>query len=195
MANLIAVDVAILPPADVSAQAIACNLELPAAGFRGLRLDADHLPHVTLTQQFIREDQLEPALAAIDRVLAAQPPIRVVVTGGARGDHTVSMAIERTSPLSSLHERLMKALSGLEERNGTRAAFVGEARDADVAWVSGFREHASFEHFLPHITLGHSAEPPVIEPFAFEATAVAACHLGRFCTCQRVWRSWTLVSS
>ena len=195
MANLIAVDVAILPPADVSAQAIACNLELPAGGFRGLRLDADHLPHLTLTQQFIREDRLDRALAAIDRVVAGQPPIRVVVTGGARGDHSVWMAIERTLPLVSLHEQLMEALIDLEERNGTLAAFIDEARDKDVAWVSGFRDNSSFDRFLPHITLGHAAEPPVIEPFVFEATTVAACHLGRFCTCQRVLKSWTLIDT
>jgi hypothetical protein len=193
--NLIAVDVAILPPADVSAQAIACNLELPAAAFRGLCLDADHLPHVTLTQQFIRDDRLDVALAAIDSVLAGQPPVRVVVRGGARGGHTVWMAIERTPPLVSLHEQLMEVLMDLEERDGTRAAFADDARDADVAWVSGFRNNSSFARFLPHITLGHSQEPPVIAPFAFEATAVAACHLGRFCTCQRVLRSWTLVET
>jgi len=192
VANLIAVDVAILPPADVTARAIAWNLALPATEFRGLRLDADHLPHLTLTQQFIREDRLDLALAALDPVLAAQPPVRVPITGGARGGHTMWMAVEGTAPLVSLHERLMDALSEWEEREGSRAAFVGDARDADIAWVSGFRNDSSFARFLPHITLGHGAEPPVIEPFEFEATAVAACHLGRFCTCQRVLRSWSL---
>jgi hypothetical protein len=62
----------------------------------------------------------------------------------------------------------------------------------DVIWVSGFRLKAAFGEFTPHVTLGHGKEPPAIEPFAFDATTVAACHLGRFCTCRRVLANWTL---
>ena len=61
MSKLVAMDVAILPPADVTARAINFSAGLPSEGARGLRLDAEHLPHVTLTQQFVREDEIDAA--------------------------------------------------------------------------------------------------------------------------------------
>ena len=103
------------------------------------------------------------------------------------------MTVTRTPELLDLHERLMAALRGLERPGGTPDAFFeGDARVRDVLWVAGFRLQASFGAFTPHITLGHGDQAPAIEPLAFEATTVAACHLGRFCTCRSVLREWKL---
>ena len=193
MAKLIALDVAILPPSDISTRAMALSAALPGEGLEGLRLDHEHLPHMTLTQQFVREEELDVAFEHIDGVLRAFSPLQIAATGGGKGGHTLWIAIERTQELADLHEQLMEALRGLERPEGTPAAFSGgDGRVGDVLWVSGYRLKSSFGQFLPHITLGHGAQPPAIEPFAFAATTVAACHLGRFCTCRRVLRSWTL---
>jgi hypothetical protein len=62
-----------------------------------------------------------------------------------------------------------------------------------VEWVAGFRRNSSYEAFTPHITLGHSTKLPFVEPVSFDATTIAACHLGRFCTCRRILRQWKLV--
>jgi hypothetical protein len=200
--TLVALDVAILPPPDVAARAIALSAALPARpGSRGpgdtgserLVLDGDHLPHVTLTQHFVHARELELALSHVDAVLATQPPLPLVVTGGGRSGQTLWMSVKRTPDLFNLHERLMDALRGLERQGGgPRAFYDGDGRVRDVLWVGGFRLKAGGSAFTPHITLGHGPEVPAIEPFAFEATTVAACHLGRFCTCRRVLRAWTL---
>jgi 2'-5' RNA ligase len=193
MAKLIALDVALLPPPHVSRRAIDLSAALPEEGSQGLRLDDEHAPHITLTQQFIREEELERALEHIDDVLRGQQPLPLVAAGGGKSGHTLWIAIERTPELDGLHERLMEALRGLERPEGTPAAFVdGDGRVADVLWVSGFRLKSSFGQFLPHITLGHGKELPAIEPMVFDATTVAACHLGRLCTCRRVLRRWSL---
>ena len=191
MAALLAVDVAILPPADVSARARALSAALPDEA--GFRLDAEHLPHVTLLQAFLREDELETALERVDEALRGRDAPRLRVTGGGKGGSSVWMAIERSPELDAMHEALMHALVGLERPGGTPAAFAGgDARVGDVLWVTGYRLKSSFGAFTPHITLGHATEPPSIEPFTFTAETVAACHLGRFCTCRRILRSWTL---
>ena len=193
MAKLVALDVAILPPADVTTRAIAYSAALPGDGSRGLRLDAEHLPHITLTQQFVREDELDAAFARVDEVLRQQVPLRILITGGGQSGHTLWLSVERTSELLELHERLMEGVRGLERPDGGPHAFFDESgRMGDVLWVAGFRLKSSFGAFTPHITLGHGKEPPAVEPFAFDATTIAACHLGRFCTCRRVLRSWTL---
>lgn len=193
MVKLVALDVAILPPPDVMSRAIELSAALPGAGAQGLRLDGDHLPHVTLTQQFVRHEELELAFSHVDTVLGDQPPLRIVVTGGGQSGHTLWMSIERTRELLDLHERLMEALRGVERQEGGPHAFFGEhGRVRDVLWVAGFRLKSSSSAYTPHITLGHGDQAPAIEPLAFEATTIAACHLGRFCACRRVLRAWTL---
>ena len=193
MTPLIALDVAILPPADVTARAIELSAAMPAEGGQGLKLDADHLPHITLTQQFVRQEEIGAVCERIDEVLAGQPPLRVLITGSGHSGHTLWLAAERSPELIDLHERLMEALRGLERPGGEpHAFFEGHGRVGDVIWVAGFRLKSSFGAFTPHITLGHGRTMPVVERFAFDATTIAACHLGRFCTCRKVLRAWTL---
>ena len=130
----------------------------------------------------------------IDEALRGRRPISVSVTGGATRGSSVWMAIARTDDIAGLHERLMEALRGLERPAGTAHAFFeGDARVGDVAWVTGYRLKSSLGAYTPHVTLGHGTVPPVVEPFTFEATTIGACHLGRFCSCRRVLRSWDLV--
>jgi 2'-5' RNA ligase len=191
-----AIDIAILPPADVSARAIALSAALPADESQGLLLGADYLPHITLTQQFVLSESLDALLAQIDGVLHDHAPLHLHVTGGGKGSNSVWMSIERSTELVSLHEQLLQVAEPFEVTTGDASAFFGDdARDRDVRWVREFRRQSSFDRFTPHITLGHASEPPVIEPMAFVATTVAVCHLGRFCTCRRIVRAWDLARS
>jgi 2'-5' RNA ligase len=192
MSHLVAVDVAILPPADVAARARELSASLPPDP-HGLQLDAEHLPHLTLVQSFIREEELDVAFERVDEVVRGRTALRLRVTGGGKGASSVWMAIERTPELDDLHEALMHALVGVERPGGTPAAFFeGDARVGDVLWVTGYRLKSSFGAYTPHITLGYAPHPPAIDPLTFTAETVAACHLGRFCTCRRILRSWNL---
>ncbi len=191
--DLLALDVAILPPPDVAEMAMTLSAALPASESQGLRLDLEHLPHVTLLQQFVRTAEFNVAAHTIDEIVRPLPPLRLRVSGTGASGRTVWMTIDRTPELVDLHERLMQALRGVERPGGTTAAFAGDdARLNDVVWVSTYRLKASFSAFTPHITLGHATAAPEIVPFEFEATTVAACQLGRFCTCRSILRSWTL---
>jgi 2'-5' RNA ligase len=189
----LALDVAILPPPDVSRRAIELSASLPESEARGLRLGDDMLPHITLTQQFIRAADLDVALERVASVLAGVEPLHLAVTGVGRGQSAVWMAIELTPALSALHRHLMDVLGPLEHSGGTAAAFVdGDARDRDTAWVTDFRRASSYAAFQPHITVGHALTLPPVEPLSFTATTVAVCHLGKFCTCRRILRQWEL---
>ena len=193
MSKLLALDVAILPPPDVRRRAIELSAALGNDPAHNLTLDEDHLPHITLSQEFVRVEELDPIFGKIDEALRGQPPLTLTIAGGARGEHSIWMAVEKTPELDALHERGMHALRGYDRQGGGPGAFFdGDARVADVMWVTGYRLKSSFHHFTPHITLGHGDEPPGIEPITFTATTVAACHLGRFCSCRQVLRSWVL---
>jgi 2'-5' RNA ligase len=193
---VIAIDIAILPPADVSARAIALSAALPADESQGLLVGVDRLPHITLTQQFVPSESLDPLLAQIDRLVRNFEPVPLRVTGGGKGSSGLSsvwMTIERTPALANLHAQLLQAAEPFEVTTGDAAAFFGEdARDRDVGWVRAFRRESSFDRFTPHITLGHASEPPTVELMEFVATTIAVCHLGRFCTCRKLFRAWDL---
>ena len=164
MALRFAIDIAILPPPDVSARAIELSAALPGRESQGLRLGADRLPHITLTQQFVPSEVLDPLLAAVDRVGAGRAPLQLRVTGGGKGSSSVWMSIERTPELISLHQELLRASEPFEVTEGDASAFFGgDARDRDVRWVAGFRRDSSFDRFTPHITLGHASEPPAVD--------------------------------
>ena len=186
-----AIDIAILPPVDVSVRAVALSAALPAAESQGLVLGGDRLPHITLTQQFVPSDSLDALLAELHRIAGGHPALRLRVAGGGKGSNSVWMSIERTPDLVGLHEQLQHVTEPFEVDRGDASAFHdADARDRDVRWVREFRRESSFERFTPHITLGHASEPPIIEPFDVVATTIAVCHLGRFCTCRRVIRAW-----
>ena len=196
MSDLIAIDVAILPPDHVSQLARALSAGLPGEDEDRFALDDDHLAHITLTQQFVRVEEIDLVARDIDDVLRTVAPMLLRVRGGGVSGHTVWMEIERTAELAALHETLMETLRGVERPGGTPAAFAGgDARVRDLLWVSSYRLKSSFGDYTPHITLGHGAQPPHIDPFEFTADTVAICQLGRFCTCRRVLRSWTLDAS
>ena len=193
VSTLIALDIALLPPPDVRARAVEISAALPAGESHALRLDDTHLPHITLTQHFIRAEERDAVFEKVDEVLRGQPPLHLTVTGGGKGNNSVFMAVEPTPELRDVHDRLMEALRGLERPGGTPHAFAdGDARVGDVMWVASYRLKSSFGSYTPHITLGHAEQPPAVAPMSFTATTVAACHLGRFCTCREILRSWSL---
>jgi 2'-5' RNA ligase len=192
MPSVIAIDIAILLPPSVADRAIALSAALPKKESQGLRLGRDdYLPHITLLQQFVGADALSEFLDRIGDVVQRARPIALRVTGGGMGSSSVWMSIERTPALVGLHARVLDAALPFDRERGDVSAFVdSDARDRDVQWVTGYRASSSGDAFQPHITLGHAARPPAIDPFEFEATTIAACHLGRFCSCRRVLREW-----
>src|SRR5262245_20636324 len=156
--TVIAVDIAILPPAEVTARAIARSAALPVHESQGLLLGADRLPHITLTQQFVPVEALESLIERVDRVVGE--PLRLRVTGGGKGSHSVWMSIERTPALVRLHEQLLLATEALEVPASDTSAFLGEdPRNRDVRWVREFRREPSWNRFTPHIRLGPAADP------------------------------------
>ena len=191
--SLIAVDVALLPPEPLVRQALAINAALAASESQELRFDATHLPHITLTQQFIDRGDLPRIEAALAAIIGTRQPLALDVTGAGRGGRSVWISIQRTAGLDDLHASLMDALHRFERTGGSASAFAeGDARPGDVAWVAGFRRSAAYRRFRPHITVGQASQLPVVTPMSFVADTIALCQLGRFCTCRTILRTWTL---
>lgn len=201
--TLFAADVALLLPDPVQARAQAINSLLLRERPDGFRFDNTHLPHLTLAQLFLRRSNLPALIERVDAVVRGRPPLRLQVTGFGGTPPVVHFAIEPAPELQRLHQTLMDDLRELEEPGGAAEAFYSDApsraksraespRDRDVDWVRNFRSHAGYRNFEPHITLGIGTPPAFPGAFDFTADRVALCHLGRFCTCRRVIKEWSL---
>ena len=200
MARLLALDVALLLPraAALAVGRLNARLQAPPAGFA---FDATHLPHVTLVQQFVREADLPVVLPRLGRIASETPPIALRGAGLQRGRTTTSISIEGGAALRALHECLLACLEPHAAPPAEEPAFVADAfvangeppRSGDIEWVTRFRTLAAGDRFEPHVTLGVGAlDRGALPPIAFTATELAACRLGRFCTCRRVLRAWRL---
>lgn len=195
--EMVAVNVALLLPPATVARVDAFNASLVADRPDGFRFDATHLPHLTLAQLFTRRSNLDRLAERVRLTLKGRPPLPLRTGRLACGRTTAVIEIANTAALQRLHERLMATVSAFEERSGTAEAFFSNAepaRPADVEWVTRFRTAASFERFAPHLTLG-VGELTSFEALSFVAHRVALCHLGRFCTCRVIFRTWSLTAT
>lgn len=200
MARLLALDVALLLPDEAARAVVRLNARLhdPPAGFA---FDATHLPHVTLVQQFVRDADLPGVLPRLGRVASQTPPLALRGTGLQRGRSTTSLSVEGGTALRALHDRLVACLAphaapAVDGSDFAADAFVADGeppRSGDIEWVTRFRTRAAGDRFEPHVTLGvGELDRGAVPRIAFTATELAACHLGRFCTCRRVLGAWRL---
>jgi 2'-5' RNA ligase len=196
--SIVAIDVAILVPETVGERATALSLALAGDRVDALRLDATHLPHITLAQQFIEAARLDDLRDELDRLLRHEPPL-LLHSAGADADHgTVFLAIDPHPDLQRLHEAVMDVLEPFESPSGGGEAFRrdGETiRSQDIDWVRSYRERSAYAHYRPHITVGHGAVPAAVAPADFRADRIAMCELGRYCSCRLVLAGWHLSGS
>ena len=192
--HLLALDVALLPPAACRPRLAALNAALDPPP-RGFRFDDTHLPHVTLAQQFVAADRLDDLARRLADLVRAAAPLRLRSAGLSRGRTTSSLRLAPTAALTRLHAGVMEALLPFEAGPGDASAFHSNGeppRPADLEWVTRFREQAAHADFDPHITLGVGAAPGAAAALDAVADRIALCHLGRYCTCRRVLAEWTL---
>ena len=190
----LAIDVAVLLPPDAHAVAERANARFDVTAGNGFCFDATHHPHLTLVQQFVDANRIAEVTAAIAVVLSGLLPLDLRVTGARGGRTAQALVVAPTPALQRLHKRLMGALAP-HDVPGTAAAFQQDTdppRDADVAWVSGFRADSSQARFDPHNPVGIGPHALPIDPIAFTAREIAVCRLGRFCTCRDRLAHWTL---
>ena len=197
---LLALDVALRLPSSVEKAVRQLNdtLNAPPTGFR---FDATHLPHITLVQQFSPVDEVDAVAEAIRSIVSVHPPLRLATATLTRGGTATALTLTPTPSLNALHRRLMNQLAAFDIGAGDERAFTDADADAqkaeparahDVAWVTRFRTEAAYDAFDPHITLGVGVIDAAAPSITFEASTVALCALGRFCTCRQVLKSWEL---
>ena len=72
--SVVAVDVVLEPDETMTVRARGVNARLLAVYPEGFALDADHQPHVTILQRFVRAADLNDLYAAANNVFASEDP-------------------------------------------------------------------------------------------------------------------------
>ncbi|MFO0798500.1 MAG: HAD family hydrolase [Gemmataceae bacterium] len=207
-AGVTAIDVLLDPDAVMTARAGAANARLRADFPKGFALDADHAPHVTIVQRYVRTADLEKVYAAVAKVTRDENPtgLELKATGyydiPYQGLGLAGIVIRPTPELLRLQQKVLDALAPYTVEKGTGAAFAPDPTGAainqpTIDYVAGFVPAGTGAKYNPHVTVGIGtrafcdklkAEP--FEAFAFKPRAVSVYQLGNFGTAQKLlWTS------
>jgi 2'-5' RNA ligase len=201
--RMIAINVLLDPDAVTVAKARATNARLRADYPAGFALDADHTPHITLLQRFVRTADLDQVAKAVVEVLRTERSMtwECRATGYyALVDGHIGLAgivIEPTEDLRRLQQRIIDAVAPFAVENGTAEAFAprpdgGPIGQPTVDYVNQFVGPRTGMNYHPHLTVGIGtrgfvdalkAEP--FEPFTVRAVSVSLYQLGDYGVAQR----------
>ena len=210
--SVIAVDVVLEPDETMTARARGVNARLLTVYPDGFALDADHQPHISMLQRFVRAADLNDVYAAANNVFASEEPTAWTLTASkayyipSPPIGLAGIVVEPTDDLLRLQHKLIDAIAPYSVPNGTVNAFASAQQGRDiqeflVQYVATFVPAASGENFNPHVTTGAGpqgyldemmAEP--FEAFSFAPIGASVYQLGTFGTAQRKLAALTLTA-
>jgi hypothetical protein len=208
--KITAIDILLEPDATMLQHAEANNERLLKVFPKGFALDAEHRPHITLIQRFVRTADLEKVYAAAQQALAAANVNGMKLEafkyyyapGGAIG--VAGICAKPTPEIMKLQADLIVAIAPFEVKTGSIGAFTAPHNDpamdaALIEYVSTFVPQMSGEHYNPHVSTGVAskeyldqmlAEP--FAPFSFSPAGAAVYQLGPFGTAAKKLKEWDL---
>ncbi len=197
--TLIAINVLLDPDAATVERARAVNARLRENFPHGFALDANHAPHITLLQRFVRTADLDAIANAVDGVLRdraadelGKPGRSATMPSSTRISGWSGIVIEPTEDLRRLQQRIIDAVAPFAVENGTGEAFAPRPDGAAIGqptvdYVNGFVGPRTGTNYNPHLTVGIGtrdfvdalkAEP--FEAFTVRAVSVSLYQLGDY---------------
>lgn len=201
--SLIAINVLMDPDPATVEKARAVNARLRKSFPGGFALDADHAPHVTILQRFVRTADVDRVARAVTEALRTGPSTSWESTAKGYYDLAhenlglVGIVFAPTEDLRRIQQRVIDAVAPFAAAKGTAEAFAprldgGPVGQPTVDYVNGFVGSRTGANYNPHLTVGIGtrdfvdalkAEP--FEPFTFRAASVSLYQLGDFGVAQR----------
>jgi hypothetical protein len=206
-----AIDILLEPDATMLSHAAANNERLRKVYPKGFTFDAEHTPHITLLQCFVRTADLDKLYAAEEKVFAAANVNAMKLEAFkyyyAPADATTGVAgiCAKPSPeILKLQADIIAAAKPFMQETGPIGAFTAPHEDAAtdaaiIKYVSTFVPKMSGEHFNPHVSTGVAskdyldkmlAEP--FEKFTFSPAGAAVFQLGPYGVAAKKLKAWDL---
>ncbi len=201
--TLIAINVLLDPDAATVERAQATNARLREDYPDGFALDANHAPHITMLQRFVRMADLDEVAKAVTEVLHTEQSMNweSSATGyyalADKDLRLVGIVIEPTEDMRRLQQRIIDAVAPFAAVKGTGEAFAprldgGAISQPTVDYVNNYVGPRTGMNYQPHLTVGIGtrdfvdalkAEP--FEAFTFRAVSVSLYQVGDFGVAQR----------
>ncbi|MBN1195212.1 MAG: 2'-5' RNA ligase family protein [Methanomicrobiaceae archaeon] len=197
----IAIDIALIPSDPVIEAIILINRTINAtSGNKTLRLGKETaIPHISMAMGAVLKKDLPAIRTFLDESAAHALPLEifpddiVTVTTDA-GDRVSGLNVERTARLQELHTTIMRSMEHFFLPRATEEMVArepgGTVTPFTLDYCTGYPAKAAFERFSPHITLGYGEAGADMHrsvfPCMIRCTALAVCHLGNNCTCERI---------
>ena len=201
--TLIAINVLLDPDAATVEKAHTTNARLRESYPDGFALDANHAPHITILQRFVRTVDLDEVANAVAEVLRVEKAMNWechAIGYYALADkdlRLVGIVIKPTEDLRQLQQRIIDAIAPYAAENGTGEAFAprldgGAISQPTVDYVNNFVGPRTGMNYNPHLTVGIGtrgfvdalkAEP--FEAFTVRAVSVSLYQVGDYGVAQR----------
>jgi 2'-5' RNA ligase len=163
--TLTAINILLDPDAATVEKAQATNARLREDFPHGFALDANHAPHITLLQQFVRTADLDEVAKAVAEVLRTEQSMNWecnAIGYYALADkdlRLVGIVIEPTEDMRRLQQRIIDAVSPFAVEKGTSEAFAprpdgGAIGQPTVDYVNNFVDSHTGMNYHPHLTVG-----------------------------------------
>ena len=208
--DVTAIDILLEPDATMLKHAAAENQKLLAVYPKGFALDAEHTPHITVIQRFVRTADLDEVYAAVEKVFAIANVKSMKLEAfkyyyapvGATG--VAGICAKPTPALLKLQADLIAAVAPYTVETATVSAFTAPMDDAAsnaafIQYVSTFVPKLTGEHFNPHVSIGVAprdyldkmlSEP--FESFTFSPAGSAVFQLGPYGTAAKKLAEWNM---
>jgi 2'-5' RNA ligase len=201
--TLTAINILLDPDTATVEKAQATNARLREDFPQGFALDANHAPHITLLQQFVRTTDLDEVANVVTEVLRTEQAMKWesnAIGYYALADkdlRLVGIVIEPTEDMRRLQQRIIDAVSPFAVEKGTSEAFAPRADGEPIGqptvdYVNNFIGPRTGMNYHPHLTVGLGtgdfvdalkAEP--FEAFSVRAISVSLYQVGDYGVAQK----------
>lgn len=179
MNDKIAIDIALLPPDEIMDLAIKINR---AHKPEFLLNKQDYLPHITLSQAILKQDDLAEAEARLKLLASEFKPLLLKAK-------IIPNFIEpyENKGLIKLHKVVMGKFQDLVSYNvQAKYFFDSHIRHKSLNWVRNYRSDSAFGSYYPHLTLGTTEPIQNVPDVRFTVKRLVVCHLGNYNTCRKI---------
>lgn len=204
--KIIAIDVLITPSEEMHSQALQLNELINQNNPETIKLDKNHIPHITLLQCFINESDLPKVKTELEGLFSTIKNDSLKAESlfyyKDQEESFAMIAIEKSNPLQKLHEKTIELIKPYIIKTGSEESFVqnpdgSSISESTVTYVPEFVDKHSYENFGPHISLGvaqkivlDSLAQHVFKPIKFKTSSISVYQLGDHGTAQKLlWKS------